>query len=741
MSSTSLVRSVLVVTVLTQLLTTPVLAQAPKKITLDDLSNPALMRAFSMPTTWWLSDNTAYIIDTARPDSVRALEQLDPRSGKRSVVFRYTEGVHELRRLYGEDTPPALPKAPSSISLDGRYGFYIIQEDIFLVNLRERKMQRVTATAAKEKAVTFSPDGSKLAFVRNNNLFMYDIQTKDERQLTTDGNDSTLNGIPSWVYWEEVFGRNDIGYWWSPDAQSIAYLRTDESGVSIQHYVDITPWTPTVTTQRYPKVGEKNPAVRVGIIDLRTRKTVWAALDPRAYEYIVRVDWLPTSEQMCIRTLNRLQTELDFYLVDRETGTARYIMKDVNAGWINISDDLHFLNDGKHFITASERDGYAHLYRFTLDGKLVNQITKGKWALSSSASVYWVRRAIAGVDEKNNHVYFTALEKASTERHLYRITLDGNGLTRLTRQDGTHLISMSPDTRYYFDKFSSVSTPPSVTLRETNTERTMTIAPSSYAGLSEYEFTTPELFTIPARDGFPLPASLLKPKELEPGKKYPVIVNVYGGPSAPMVANSFSYGLLWDNVLLASGYLVLRVDNRAATGISKNLENLLLYRTPGEVELNDLVDGVRWMKQQPFVDPERFGIYGWSGGGTNTILAMTRSQEFKAGIAGAGVTDFRLYDTKWAEAMMKTEKENKEGYEAVSLMKFAKNLHGKLMLIHGTHDDNVHIQNTYLFIQELIKEDKLFELAIYPMRGHGVGDAAGRRHLNKTMLDFWKRNL
>lgn len=738
MTSASTINRVLLITIL---LATSTLAQALKKLTIDDLSNPSLMQAFATPTTWWLNDNTAYLIDTTRPDSLRALERLDPRSGKRSVVFRYTDGVDELRRLYGERTPPSLPKAPSSVSLDGRYCFYLIQDDIFLVDLRERRMHRVTTTPVKEKAVTFSPDGGKLAFVRNNDLFMYDIQTKQEKQLTTDGNDSTLNGTLSWVYWEEVFGRNDIGYWWSPDVQSLAYFHTDESGVSIQHYVDITPWTPTVTTQRYPKVGEKNPAVRVGIIDLKTLKTVWAAIDPQAYEYIVRVDWLPTSKQMCIRTLNRLQTELDFYLVDRATGASRYIMKDVNAGWINVSDDLHFMKDGKHFITASERNGYAHLYRFTLDGKLVNQITKGNWALSSSASVYWVRRAIAGVDESNHCIYFMALEKSSTERHLYRITLDGTELTRLTKQDGTHFISMSPDTRYYIDKFSNVSTPPSVTLHETNGERTVTIAPSSYAGLKEYEFATYELFSIPARDGFLLPASLLKPKELEPGKKYPVIVNVYGGPSAPTVANSFTYGLLWDNVLLASGFLVLKIDNRAATGISKDLENLLLYRTPGEVELNDLVDGVRWMKQQPFVDPERFGVYGWSGGGTNTILAMTRSQEFKAGIAGAGVTDFRLYDTKWAEAMMKTEKENKEGYEAVSLMKFAKNLHGKLMLIHGTHDDNVHVQNTYQFIQELIRADKLFELVIYPMRGHGFRDAAGRHHLNRTMLDFWKRNL
>lgn len=719
----------------------PVLAQERKPFTIDAMSDPAVTRAFYLPSTWWLQDNTALVVDTLRPRAERGFERLDPRTGKRTLLFRFSVGDSLLRGLFPGSDVPRLGPNPVTISDNGRFCCYLIRNDIVLLDLRRGSLLRITDTKEQEKSPAFSPDEKKIAFIRSNNIFVYDIEGRKETQLTHDGNDSTLNGTLSWVYWEEVFGRRDIGYWWAPDSRALAFLRTDESGVSIQHYVDITPWTPTVTTQRYPKVGEKNPAVRVGIIDLPTSKTTWANIDPQSYEYVVRVDWLPASDRLCVRTMNRLQTELDFYLVDRSSGAARFIMKDTDEGWVNVSDDLYFMADGKHFLVSSERDGYAHLYRFTLDGQLVNQITKGNWALSTSATVFWVRRALAGVDEKNGWVYFTALEKASTERHLYRIKLDGTGLTRLTQQDGTHLISMSPDTRFYFDRHSSVTAFPSLTLYETATGRATQLAAPTSAGLKDYEFAMPELFTIPARDSFPLPASLLKPRTLEPGKKYPVIVHVYGGPSAPMVSNAATAGLLWDNVLLSAGYLVLKVDNRAATGISKKLENLLLYRTPGEIELNDLVDGVRWMKQQPYVDPERFGIYGWSGGGTNTLLAMTQSQEFKAGIAGAGVTDFRLYDTKWAEAMMKTEKENKEGYEKVSLMKYAKDLHGRLMLVHGTHDDNVHIQNTYQFIQELIKADKLFELMVYPLRGHGIVDRPGRRHLNRVMLDFWKRNL
>jgi dipeptidyl-peptidase-4 len=300
---------------------------------------------------------------------------------------------------------------------------------------------------------------------------------------------------------------------------------------------------------------------------------------------------------------------------------------------------------------------------------------------------------------------------------------------------------MSPDARCYFDRFSSVTTAPSLSLVDVTSGKQTLLAKTDPAGFKDFNVQYASLMTIQARDGFKLPASITRPADFSVAKRYPVIVYVYGGPSAPTVSNEFSTSAIWDNVLLNNGYLVMRVDNRAATGISKTLENLLLNRTPGEVELNDLVDAVRWMKRQPYVDSTRIGIWGWSGGGTNTILAMTRSKEFKAGIAGAGVTDFRFYDSKWAEAMMKTEAENKRGYEQSSLLQYAGQLHGKLMLIHGTHDDNVHIQNTWRFVDELIKANKLFELMVYPLRKHGVNDPAGSRHLNNVMLDFWKRNL
>jgi dipeptidyl-peptidase-4 len=269
----------------------------------------------------------------------------------------------------------------------------------------------------------------------------------------------------------------------------------------------------------------------------------------------------------------------------------------------------------------------------------------------------------------------------------------------------------------------------------------MTLAAPQTEKFAARGIQCPSFFAIPARDGFPLPAQILKPRDFDPSRRYPVIFFVYGGPSAPQVVNSWQRDVVWENILADNGYLVARVDPRSATGISKKLENLVLNHIMGENELNDLVDAVRWTKAQSYVDSTRIGIWGWSGGGSYTLLGMTRSTEFKAGIAVAGVSDVRFYDTKWGEAAMKTEAENRAGYDTVSFLKYAKSLHGRLMIVHGTYDDNVHIQNAWAFIDELIKAKKLFELMVYPMRMHGITDTPARIHLYTTMLDFWKRNL
>ena len=715
-------------------------AQEEDQITVEWIYSPASRKPTALPRFVWLENGKALMVDPQIADSMRTFELYNPKNGKRTPVLDAEKARGAMQVVFGGEEAPVSVRWPLEFDRRGERALYVLKGDVYLLELQDARLLQVTKTEAKEKSAHFSPDGSKLAYVRDNDLYAYDIAQKTEQRLTDDGSKTLLNGTLSWVYWEEIFGRRDIGYWWSEDSKAIAYLQTDESNVDLMHYVDFKPNVPRVITQRYPKTGDENPKVRVGIVELNSGKTTWVNLPD--YEYIARVQWLPGSQQVSVQTLNRMQTELDLYLANRATGESRAILAETDTAWVNINDDLYFLKDGKHFIWQSERDGYAHLYRYTLDGQLVNQITKGDWAVrSAGGGVFWLRRAVVHIDEKKGWIYFTALKKSSVEKQLYRIKMDGSRLTRLSREDGTHSITFSPDGKYYFDRYSAISTPPMLYLHKSDGKRVRMVGESRPEMLAKYHIQYPELFTIPARDGFPMPAQILKPADFDPAKKYPVIIYVYGGPSAPSVANAWQFANYFDQILLRNGNLVLRVDNRAATAISKKLENLLNRQMSGEVEMNDLLDAVQWLKSQPYVAADRIGIWGWSGGGTYTLSALTRSQEFKAGIAVAAVTDWHYYDTKWAEAAMKRPEDNPEGYEKTSLVKRAKNLHGRLLLVHGTYDDNVHPQNVWAFINELIRANKRYELLIYPMRKHGIADPPARIHLFNSMLDFWQRNL
>jgi dipeptidyl-peptidase-4 len=482
--------------------------------------------------------------------------------------------------------------------------------------------------------------------------------------------------------------------------------------------------------------------VRVGIVEAVSGAVRWVDLSRDPYEYIARVKWLPDSRRLSIQTLNRDQTVLDLVLFDRDGKRLRRLLRETEAAWINVHDDLWFLERSERFLWASERSGHMHLYLYDLEGKLQGAVTQGDWALrSSSSSVFWMRQAVQAIDEDKGHVWFTALEKSPLEKHLYRVGLDGSGLERVTRADGTHRVSMRADGKYYLDDYSNLSTPPSLTLRSARAERLKWIAaPQGDLG-GRFHTAERQLLTIPAADGFPLPAHVMRRRDLDLGERHPLILRVYGGPSAPLVSNSWEAAKYFDEILAHRGYVVVRVDNRSATAISKRLESAILHEGYGPGELRDLVAAVRWLKEQPWVDPERVGLWGWSGGGTFTLLAMTGSEEFRAGISVAPVTDWRYYDTLWAERFMKRPQDNAEGYAKVSLVKKAKDLHGRLLLVHGTHDDNVHLQHTWHFVDELIRARKLFDLMIYPTRKHSIGDDPARIHLYKTMLEFWQKNL
>jgi dipeptidyl-peptidase-4 len=692
-----------------------------------------------IPKVQWLPDNTAILNDVRTPETQRTFERFDPATGARKPLVDMAKAVSSLKSLASNADIKSALDWPEQFNRAGTQALYLVKDDVFLLDLPSATFTQITETPSEEKDTQFSPDGKLISYVRDNDLYLYDIAAKREIRLTNDGSEHLLNGTLTWVYWEEVFGRKDVGYWWAPDSKSIAYLQTDVTGVAVDTFVDFQPQNPRIIQQVYPKPGQKNPVVKVGVVTVSQLATKWIAID-KPYEWLQRVVWLPDSKSVAVETLNRLQTQLDLYFADTTDGRARHILSETDPAFINVHDDLHVLKDGQHFLWASERTGFMHLYRYKIDGTLENAVTKGDWALTSSGgNVFWVRQAVSGIDEQNGWVYFTTLKDASTERQLYRVKLDGSGMQKVSAEAGTHKIVMSPDTRFYFDTFSNIRTLPSLRLHTSDGKQVSVLA-KPRPELLPAAVHFPDLLTIPAADGFPMPAQILKPANFDAKKKYPVILHIYGGPSAPSVSNGWERDMLFYNVLAQNGFVVAVIDNRAATGISKKLENTLL-ENPSASETADLVAGVQWLKKQPWADPARFGVYGWSGGGTNTLNCMTRSQEFKAGISGAPVTDWHYYDSKWAEALVKLPKDNAELYDKTSLVKRAGDLHGTLMIIFGTYDDNVHPQNELAFMEALIAAGKPYESQIYPMRKHGFIDAPAEIHRDKAMLDFWKRAL
>ncbi len=692
-----------------------------------------------VPSFAWLEDGSAILDHVRLPESQQTFERLDPVTGKRHPVLDMRQAVASLQSI-DPDTgiQDALPW-PIAFNRAGKQALYIFNGDIFLLDLDSSAFSRLTQTPAEEKDPEFSPNGKFISFVRTNNLYVWDMSAKKETQLTHDGSQTTLNGTLSWVYWEEIFGRHDTGYWWSPDSESIAYFQTDEAGVPVSTFVDFSPVEPRLIHQPYPKPGEHNPVVRVGVIALDSASTHWVPINDKPYEWILRVNWLPDGKHLSFKTLDRSQRELGLYFCDRHGDDVKRVLTETDPAWVNVNDDLYFLKDG-HFLWASERDGFMHLYRYAADGTLINQVTKGNWAIvSSHGGAFWVHQGVVGINQEKNWIYFTALKDGSVERQLYRIDSDGSGLKKISAEPGTHAIGMSFDAAYYLDTYSNIRTLPALQLHAADGELKATIAPPR-PELLPSDLQYPQLMTIPAADGFPMPAQILKPKDFDPTRRYPVILHTYGGPSAPTVSDSWQNQTLFDNVLASKGYIEVAIDNRAATAISKTLENTL-EASPGAGETADLLAGIRWLKAQPWVDGGRVGVWGWSGGGTITLNLMTRSREFKAGIAGAPVTDWRFYDSKWGESLLKLPQNNLAGYDSASLIPRARDLHGYLMLMYGTADDNVHPQNEEAFMNALIAAGKPYEVELFPMRKHGFADTPALIQRYNAMVAFWEKNL
>lgn len=712
-----------------------------ERLTVEKLYFPDLSTNLGTPGTFWLESGQVLLYDVRIDAAKRTIELFDPKTEVRKPAFAPEPFIEGLKTFLGKDAPGTV-FWPSGISSSGNVFLYEIKGEVFCWDVVKTEWRRLTATEDEETSAALSPDGLWVSFIRGQDLYAVERNSGKEIRLTHGGGETLLNGPLSWVYWEEIYEHTNVPYAWSPDSRSIAYLQTDDSDVSLSTYVNFEPATQGVVRQRYPKAGQVNPKVRLGIVELSSARTTWVdVLTAATYEYIARFNWLPDSRSLAVQTLNREQNRLQLFFADRSTGKSRLILEERQPAWINLNNALHFFKDGRRFLWLSEQDGYQHLYLYATDGTLIRQITKGEFMVVSAEGDTCNRnKGLVGVDEKGGWVYFTSNKDALPERHLYRIKLDGSGLKRLSLEEGIHSTSFSPSMRYYLDNHQSSSRPPELTLHTSEGRFVTTITPSVTDVFRRHGLGTKEFLTYRTEDGIDITLKVMKPIDFVPSRKYPTLIYIYGGPGSQEVMNEWPR-TLWDDLMVQEGYIAVSVEVRAGLNKSKALETSVYRQAYGMQNVKDILAAVRWLRKLPYIDASRLGIWGGSGGGCTTLYTMTHCDAFKAGISLYPVSDWHFYDTIYTERYQNTPQGNPEGYAETSSVLAAKNLKGKLLIVHGTYDDNVHPQNTEAFIHELIAAGMPFEMMIYPWQKHGIGARPDQIHLRTLMLEFWKRNL
>jgi dipeptidyl-peptidase-4 len=609
-------------------------------------------------------------------------------------------------------------------SSSGQEMLVSVEGDLFLLHAESGKWEQLTATAEPEHDPKLSPDGHLVSFRRGHDLYSLEIASKKVTRITDDGGDTLWNGELDWVYPEEL--DLSTAYWWSPDSSQIAYLQFDVGHEWVFPQVDLLSWRAIAEPQRYPQPGTPNADVRLGVAPAAGGPTRWMDLGDTRDRLLARVYWAPDSRSVAYERLNRIQNQLELGLADARTGNARVLLTEQDSYWINVNDDFRFLSKGKQFLWGSERDGYRHLYLCSVDDKRTTQLTKGEWEVT----------AVAGVNEESREVFFVSTEQSPLERQLYRVRLDGRQKQRLSGGAGTHSISMSPTAQYYLDTASSLSSAPRRTVHESDGAQ---IDVFQEAAPPDVEILPTEIVKVKASDGAELYARMIKPAGFSAAKKYPVIVMIYGGPHAQTVQDAWR-GADFDQVLAQKGYLIWQLDNRGSSGRGHLWESKIYHET-GVQELKDQLEGIHYLETLGYADLTRAGISGWSYGGYMTLYALANAPKvFRAGIAGAPVTDWRNYDTIYTERYMGLPAENPEGYRRSSPQTHAGEIQAKLLLVHNMEDDNVHFQNTVQMANALEKAGKQFQMLVYAQKSHGVGGPA-RKQMLQAMLDFFDRAL
>ncbi|MEN8120826.1 MAG: S9 family peptidase [Bacteroidota bacterium] len=606
-------------------------------------------------------------------------------------------------------------------------------------DIANQKLQNVS-DKDKQQLATISPDGSKVAFVYKNNIYIKDLISGNETAVTKDGEkNKIINGAPDWVY-EEEFGFNQAFYW-SPDGKKIAFVKFDESKVKTFNMTVFAGMAPMMKDNvlypenrqwKYPKAGEDNSVVSVHIYDVQTTKIIKADIGTETDIYIPRIRWTKNANKLGVIRLNRLQNKLEVLFADAGTGSTKVIYTDENKYYIGEEtlDNLTFLNDGKHFIITSEKDGYRHIYLHKTDGTLVKQLTTGKWDVTD----------FIGFDNNKKICYYISAEESPITSQLYSVDMKGRK-KKLTTEEGSNRASFSTSYKYYINYFSSINQPTYVTLHDSKGKLIRVLEDNKALSekVKEYGGVNKEFFKFKTSEGVELNGYMIKPANFDKNKKYPVLMYQYSGPDSQSALNRWGFG--WDMLLAQKGYITVCVDGRG-TGARGEEFRKMTYLQLGKYETIDQVETAKYIGTLPYIDAKRIGIWGWSYGGYMTLLAMTKGADyFKTGIAVAPVTNWRYYDNIYTERFMRTPQENPDGYDNNSPINHVDKLKGKLLLVHGTADDNVHVQNSVEISEALVQANKQYDQFYYMNRNHGIYGGNTRLHLYTMMTNFILENL
>lgn len=715
--------------------------QQTKPLTLEQIFTPGGITGRAPENIEWSPDGSKLSFVQREDDGERGeLWYIDAANGEKKVLVsaaKLAALAPDYNKVKDEREKERLTRYHVAAYIwapDSKHLIFDSQGQLWLYDLASNTAVQFTSAPDASGDPKFSPDGSHVSYVRKHNLYVRPIDGTKEKQLTKDTGDDLFNGDIDWVYAEELGVRSN--YFWSPGGKEIVFLHMDESKVPTYPIADLLPIHPTVDNEKYPKVGDSNPLVKIGVVDVDKAKVRWISLTSDEDIYIPRFGWVREGV-LWAQVLNRRQDKMDLYFVDAKSGKSRVVLTETSPdAWINVNDDFRVLKSGDRFLWSSWRDGHTHLYLYSFDkqnplgteAKLEQKLTSGDFEVLE----------VEGVDEAAGTVFFSSNKDDPRQRHLFSVRFDGSSLQALTHEEGMHFGQFADDSKHYVDTYSSTLTPPTLTV--------CAVGGPCYPAwkarsVADYGLSPEKFLEFKADDGTKLYVRLLLPPN-PPAGKIPLIVNIYGGPAAQIVLKGWGgSSALFDQILARKGFAIFAVDNRGTPGRDRKFQAAVRHEF-GAIELKDQLTCLdQLIAQYPQLDPERTAIWGWSNGGSETLYAMTHSDRFRAGVSVAPVTNQLDYDTIYTERYMGLLKDDKKGYDDSDITRSAEKLHGALMLAHGTGDDNVHFQNSMQMIDALIKAGKQFKLMIYPNKTHSISGKDARVHLFEMIEDHFEKEL